>query len=187
MEEPAAGARAEPGRWLGSVRAVARALLALPRTVALLFPLVWGGLIWLGSEFAGQIDGPEIPGMHFLGNGVHAFEFGVLALLCLPLLPRRSLSHGPWVQLEAPQIAWLLLLVGGYGVFDELHQAQVPGRIASPFDALTDLVGAICVVAVARLAGRQAATDGELRGRLLGGLVACSLAAGLATWNDLQS
>jgi VanZ family protein len=36
-----------------------------------------------------------------------------------------------------------VILVVAYAVFDELHQARVPGRDASAFDALADFGGAV--------------------------------------------
>ena len=167
------------------LRRLGRLLLGLPRGLALVLPFLWGGLIWLGSEFSGEVDGPKLPGMHFLGNGVHAFEFGVLALLCLPQLPRRTDPDGLWVRLGAAQWAFVLLPVGAYGACDEWHQLHVPGRASSLFDVLTDLVGAICVLAVAQRAGSPDASDPSLRRLLLGCLVACAAAAGLSTWHDL--
>ena len=58
---------------------------------------------------------------------LHAAEYGVLAALLL------RATHNP---------ALSLLIAGLYGVSDEVHQLFVPGRSASPFDALADLAGA---------------------------------------------
>ncbi|MBK7863377.1 MAG: VanZ family protein [Archangiaceae bacterium] len=63
----------------------------------------------------------------------HAIEYGVLAALLLRATQRPALS---------------LLSTFAYGVSDEVHQYFVPGRTASPFDALADLTGAGLVCAL---------------------------------------
>ena len=74
-----------------------------------------------------------------------------------------------------------LLLVVLWGILDELHQAQVPPRTPSAFDFLTDVTGALCVLWVARYLGRPDADERGVRLRLLGSLVFCTAAAGLAS------
>lgn len=54
-------------------------------------------------------------------------EFGVLAALLLRATRKAPLS---------------LLIAGLYGVSDEVHQYFVPGRSASAYDALADVLGA---------------------------------------------
>jgi hypothetical protein len=64
---------------------------------------------------------------------VHAIEYAVLAALLL-----RATRNAPLSLLTAVL----------YGVSDEVHQYFVPGRSASPFDALADLTGASIVCGV---------------------------------------
>ena len=54
-------------------------------------------------------------------------EYGVLAALLLRATGKAPLS---------------LLIAGLYGVSDEVHQHFVPGRSASAWDALADVLGA---------------------------------------------
>lgn len=54
-------------------------------------------------------------------------EYGVLAALLLRATRKAPLS---------------LLIAGLYGVSDEVHQYFVPGRSASAYDALADVLGA---------------------------------------------
>jgi VanZ family protein len=72
------------------------------------------------------------------------------------------------------------VLVGGYGVADELHQARVPGRDASAFDVLTDVASAVAVLWIVRSLGRSGLAERTLVARLGLGALACMLAAGLA-------
>ena len=158
-------------------------LMALPRFLRLMLPLVWGaGLWWLSAQ-----PGPG-PGIlendAFLQcwtfNTGHAFLYGILALLCAACLPSRE----GWVVLNRGRFLWILGLVMAYGLIDELHQSWVPYRSASGLDLLTDLVGASATLAVIFHLGKQSAEDPvahatHLRRLLWIGLI-LSWAAGLA-------
>jgi len=67
-------------------------------------------------------------------------------------------SHGGWAAPRARATLVALLVAIGYGGFDELHQALVPGRNASLADWLADAVGALlavpCSAWIARLSSR---------------------------------
>lgn len=191
MSEAVEGA----GPWLRGVRWAGGILLRPSRALALLPPLAWAAAIWLASAYSGNlVTVRPTPLIKFLGNGVHAFEFGLLALLCVPVVPRRNafepMADGrlrEWANLRLPEAAGILLVVLVYAIVDEAHQALVPGRVTSMYDVLTDVVGAACVLSVVQLAGRRDATDGALLKRVGLCLVACSLAAGLSTFVDLSS
>ncbi len=183
------------GPWLRGVRWVGGILLRPSRALALLPPLAWAAAIWLASAYSGNlVTVRPTPLLKFLGNGVHAFEFGLLALLCVPVIPRRA-AFKPrtdgrlreWANLRLAEALGILLVVLLYAIVDEAHQALVPGRVASLYDVLTDVVGAACVLSVVSLAGRSHATDRALLKRLGLCLVACGLAAGLSTFVDLSS
>lgn len=72
-------------------------------------------------------------------------EYGVLAALLLRATRKAPLS---------------LLITGLYGVSDEVHQYFVPGRSASPYDALADLLGAgiVCGLWYFKLSRRERQT-----------------------------
>jgi len=66
----------------------------------------------------------------------HVGSFGILALLLY-----RALQPGPLRTFGFPVLAVLALTIG-FGFVDELHQAFVPGRVASLVDLGYDSLGA---------------------------------------------
>ncbi len=163
------------------VRALRRAGLWLVRRPALPLlaaPLAWMGLVWLLSSQ--RIDAPG--GAHglwaFLGNLAHAPLFGTLALLWTAFLLR---GRDGWPALGPRVRAAVLLLVGGYGVIDELHQRSTGGRHASAMDVVTDLVAAQCVLWIVGSLGRDA-REGALWARLAAGIALCSAVAWVGTY-----
>lgn len=93
--------------------------------------------IWLLSSrpIVMPVDAPDLT-----DKIVHAVVYGVLAAL----LARGGLERG-WRHAVLAAIA----LAVAYGVVDELHQSQVPGRDASVADVIADLVGALAGAALA--------------------------------------
>jgi VanZ family protein len=73
------------------------------------------------------------------------------AYFVLGLLLGRALSGGLDRRLGRPQALWLVALGTAYGISDELHQAFVPGRDASAWDVLKDLVGCALAALALRL------------------------------------
>lgn len=71
----------------------------------------------------------------------HAAEFGILGVLAAnALLTRRCISAGGNSERK---IFWLsLLMAGGWGLVDEVHQIWVPGRTTDPLDLVADIAGA---------------------------------------------
>ncbi len=56
----------------------------------------------------------------------------------------------------------MLLIVLGYGLFDELHQASTPGRSVDVRDFLADLIGGImagCVAVVTHIVNNRRARE----------------------------
>lgn len=160
-----------------------RALLALPRPALLLLLLAWLAAIFLLSNTPAKTDSAHGVVRETLQNGGHAFLFGILALLLVPLLARAA----EWIELGAGAALRLMLLVLAAGVLDEWHQSFVPGRSPSGYDLFTDLVGAASTLLVVRILceGNFEALAARLRRALLGGILACTLAAILSTWLDV--
>jgi VanZ family protein len=159
------------------LRSIGRALLRIPFPLSALPVLAWAALIWQQSSFRAVDTGPLVPGVPLLGNLAHAFEYGILALWLVLLLPRR----GGWPVLSPVIFALALVLALGYALLDEWHQSGVPDRNASLFDTLTDGIGAASVLVVIGYLGREDASPAGLRLRLLAGLLACLAAAFAAT------
>ena len=175
---PAAGVHGGGRGVLGWLRRVGALLLAQPRAWAWLAPAAWAALIWVLSSR--PTDPPPRPELwrSFVWNLAHGPVFGVLALLLLPLAPRR----GGWAVLGPAQLAAVAVAAGAWAVVDELHQGWVPGRAASATDLVTDLAGIVAVLVVARYVSRPSATAPGLRARLACGVLACALGALLATF-----
>ena len=109
--------------------------MALPRALSLWLPVVlWAGLIFTLSSIPDLGTGLGTWDL-VLRKTAHAAEFAVLGLLLARAIGR-----------ELPA----LVLGIGYAATDELHQAFVPGRLASPWDVLLDSVGVACGVLLMR-------------------------------------
>lgn len=162
---------------LGVLRAVGRSLQRMPRSLAALPAAAWMGLIWWLSSLSGDAGPPSILG-GFVNNLAHAPLFGLLALWLVLLLPR----SGGWPRLDRRAAAAILLAVLAYALLDEWHQSTSPGRSPSPYDILTDLVGAACTLWIVAYAGHPGASDRALLARLLLGTTFCCAAALLATF-----
>lgn len=181
----------EPGRTLPAagaasvraLRAFGRWLLRQPRALAVLPPLAWASLIWfLSSREVGPIERPS-PLHSFAWNLAHGPEYAILAVLLLPLLPRRE----GWVVLGRAQMTLVVLVAGGYGVIDELHQGSVAGRDSSLGDVVTDLCAIAAVLVTARYVATPTATARGLRRRLVGGAALVVAGALLATFEHVIS
>ena len=168
------------------LRSIGALLQRIPRRAAWVPVLIWVGCIaWLGS----RPPGGQEPGLlgSLPANLAHAPLYGLLALWAVLLVPR-SPAPGRWPVVRWPlvdgrAVGGVLALVLSCAVLDELHQAfGGRGRDGSVLDILTDLVGAACVLAVIAYLGRVGATGPGLWSRLGAGVLACLVAASLATW-----
>jgi VanZ family protein len=91
---------------------------------------------------------PSLPGPGERGSllrdifnyGSHMFIYGALAGLAWRVLVHRAGNLPGWLAARPRLSAILFALL--YGIGDEIHQSFVPGRTASPWDALADLLGA---------------------------------------------
>jgi len=177
---PEAEARVRGLEWL---RGVGRRLLAIPFPLSALPFLSWAGLIWWLSSQEQLDPGPLVPGVPLLANLAHAFEFGMLALWLVLVLPRAAGPAGRtgWPGLGPRSAALAFFPLIAYALLDEWHQSSVPHRNASLLDVVTDAVGILSVLWVVAYLGRDDAHESGLRRRLLVGLLACVGAAGLAT------
>ena len=109
---------------------------SLPLTVTWAFVVLYASLIFTWSSYSKP---PLVPqwDIPYIDKLYHACEYAGLAWLLIRAL-QRTFSARPTRQL----ILWGVLLTIGYGLTDELHQAFVPERSMSLYDALADAVGA---------------------------------------------
>jgi len=104
-----------------------------------------GGIYWL-SSIPGNID-PEEAGLYgiiswtppALQNLLHIPLFGILAWLWYRTL-------GCWFSSRGVLLSLSFLFATGYGVVDEYHQLQVPGRYASLTDIALNVLGVLLVL-----------------------------------------
>lgn len=111
------------------------------RILCTMLALLWAlGIFWLSSapDARGAAQLLTFPGADKLA---HAAVFGVLAALLYGATGRPYLA---------------VLLASAYGIFDEVHQAFVPGRHSDPLDWVANTVGAyLTVMAVRYLTHRR--------------------------------
>lgn len=165
-------------KWPLALSRVGRGLLRMPRKIAWLAPLAWGALIFALSSFRAPLG--ELPSsgiMALLGNLAHAFEFGILMLLLVPLLPRDR-DWVRWSRLTRGLLPGSAFL---FAVSDEYHQSRVPGRDASLLDLCTDLAGILAVYIVVHSLQAEDVSTRRMKKLLVRALVACCLCAGAAT------
>lgn len=142
----------------------------LPRSAGPLLALVWALVIWKLSDRPSDGSPSNFWNSWFWNIG-HAPLFGLLAFWGVLALPRES----GWPRIGKAGAVTILLLVLGYGIVDEVHQASSPGRSASAFDVATDVVGAACTLWIARYLGEEGADARGLARRLGIGLALCAL------------
>jgi len=172
-------AGADPGALARALRATGRGLLRAPRALVAVPVLLWAGLIWKLSSQAVPLPENPSPVWELLSNLAHAPLFGLLGLGLAALLLRRAGEDWPR-RVDGRHLAVLLGVVG-YGILDEWHQSRVPGRDSSVLDIVTDGVAVSMVLWIVHTLGAEALTSRRLWTRLLLGVGACGLAAGLAT------
>jgi len=80
----------------------------------------------------------------------HVAVYSILGFLLHAALAGHNSAAPRWVPLS---IAFALAVL--YGVSDEIHQAYVPGRVASELDLVADAIGAAIGAGVASLAASR--------------------------------
>jgi VanZ family protein len=101
--------------------------------------LLYMALIWQLSSMPITLPMASLP---FRDKLAHIVEYAMLGLLAA------NAVRGTWPALSLPKALFAAaLLTSTWGYLDEVHQAFVPGRHASAFDLLADVVGAVLGVA----------------------------------------
>jgi VanZ family protein len=111
--------------------------LRAPAWLRWCLPLLVVAMLWWSSARSPEPSEPSVV-RELLHNGMHAVAFAVLAAAI-----RLAVAHGSAAAWALPKeaVAWCLAVT--YGVVDELHQGQVPGRVCSASDVVTDAAGAV--------------------------------------------
>lgn len=101
--------------------------------LALCSTLVWMGVIfWASAHTSDEIPPPPFP---HADKVIHAGVYGLLGSL---LFHTVGCFRKTWDY----RAAWMALILGSlYGISDELHQTQVPGRTADTLDWMADTLG----------------------------------------------
>ena len=170
---------ADAGPLLGGLRRCGDLLARVPRPAGALLALAWAAFLW---HLSGGPP-PEVPltaTFLFLLNLAHAPLFGLLALLLALALPRTYPRR--WPVLSPLARLGVALAVLAYASIDEWHQSRTPGRSSTWHDVVTDLAGALSVLAVAAYLARPDARGPGLALRLALGAAACCGAAALAAF-----
>jgi VanZ like family len=99
-----------------------------------LITIVWMGLIYVeSSQLPPKILG-EVPGLDKVAHFAAYSILGVMMLAILTLIDSYK---------KIPVVLLTVFLVVLAGVFDEFHQAFVPGRNANGWDLLADFCGGL--------------------------------------------
>lgn len=115
--------------WAGVISLMSAKYFAAERTSHFILPIV--------NFLFPHADAEQQQRIHlFIRKFGHVFEYSVFGLLVL-----RGIRHGrrEW------RWTWAIVALamsGAMGLLDELHQAFVPGRTATPWDSLIDTCGA---------------------------------------------
>ena len=99
--------------------------------------ILWALIIFTGSSIPAE-DFPDLS-IFTYDKMFHFVLFGFLCYFLFRAL--RYQTRFPKLALHALWVAFFMTVL--YGVFDELHQALVPGRSPEALDFLADSVGAL--------------------------------------------
>ena len=101
--------------------------------------ILWIVAIFVQSSIP-DLSAPDL-GFKTQDKLAHMVEFGILAFLL-----RRYFVFNESINLQNKWYANSIIVGCCYAVFDEIHQAFVPGRSADVFDVLADVIGVLIVI-----------------------------------------
>ena len=105
--------------------------------------ILWITAIFIQSSIS-KLSTPDL-GFKSQDKLAHLVEFAILAFLL-----RRAFFYYPNAKWREKWYLLTLLVGGCYAVFDEIHQAFVPGRTAVLYDVLADVIGVLIVINIYR-------------------------------------
>ncbi len=104
------------------------------RFLFLLLALSWAGVLYYLSAQPGT---GKPPLFSHADKIQHFIAFGLLGFLAMGAIRIKGQTHRNW------QVWLIVLLVGLYGIADEIHQRFVPGRDVSIYDVAADMAGGV--------------------------------------------
>lgn len=108
------------------------------------FPAIyWLICIFIQSSIS-DLSTPDL-GFNLQDKLAHSIEFGIFAFLL-----RRFFVYNVRKKWRLKWYELTLIVGASYAVFDEIHQAFVPGRSADIFDVLADVIGVLIIINVYR-------------------------------------
>jgi len=105
--------------------------------------ILWIVAIFIQSSIP-DLSAPDL-GFRTQDKFAHVVEFGILAFLL-----RRFFVFNRKIKWQKKWYLYTLMVGCCYAVFDEIHQAFVPGRTAEVYDALADIFGVLIVINIYR-------------------------------------
>jgi VanZ family protein len=114
---------------------------ASPIVISRLLALIWMAILFYLSDQPSLPTPSLFPGQDKL---FHLLAYGVLGSFVL--VGMRPTANG----FTTAQVALTTLLVGLYGLSDEIHQYFVPGRSAEVFDVVADTLGGLLAAGLLR-------------------------------------
>jgi len=104
---------------------------------------VYWGIIFLGTSLPGT-------SLDYIPQYSDKLKHFVAYLILTILLYWFYLIKNKKKDLTRKQIWFIIILTGGYGIVDELHQLLIPGRSCDIADWLSDLAGIFLGLVIAR-------------------------------------
>jgi len=104
---------------------------------------VYWGIIFLGTSLPGT-------SLDYIPKYSDKLKHFVAYLILTILLYWFYLIKNKKKDLTRKQIWFIIILTGGYGIVDELHQLLIPGRSCDIADWLSDLAGIFLGLVIAR-------------------------------------
>jgi VanZ family protein len=90
----------------------------------------------------GTIKIPDI-GVSWFDKILHFIVFGILGLLTA-----RGFRHSTGTRMRDRFMSWSIIICILYGASDEIHQLWIPGRFASFWDWIADILGIITFILI---------------------------------------
>jgi VanZ family protein len=101
-------------------------------------------LIFSISSF--KVDVPGVRSFPWQDKGIHFVEYGILGWLCAAASIRTWPTAPAWRT-----AAYAVFVTVVWGLYDEIHQAMVPGRFPELADVVADSFGAVAGAALCHI------------------------------------